>query len=272
MKGLAIVLCGLAAASLYASGQEAKPDATTKDAPPAQEKAAAATPASAPMTAPPAPKPAGDVLTLKSGKVLRGLQVRRSTPQSYEIELGDGSIVLHIPRRQVVSVEFDDFDPRREALMKKLEAARPPAPPKPSAALLQKLDMDVATPPLKFNNADLLEILAELGKRAEVEIVPAEAVSAMPKEKRQWTLTPPKGTTLRAILEEKLPGVFKGLNVVYEGDRILVAPKPPAGSGAAPAGGTPPAPPKGEGASESKQKDGPPPAGGEQKPPAPETQ
>ena len=114
-----------------------------------------------------------------------------------------------------------------------------------SPELLQKLSVDVSNPPYKVENADLLEVVAELSKRAGVAINVSDEVKQLPPDARKLTFEVPPGVTLMALLEGDLIKRFDALTVVYSSDSVLITTKaaaqtqPPASPAAPPAPAAP---------------------------------
>ncbi len=179
----------------------------------------------APMPPPAMPKQ-GDVVMLKSGAVLDGVQVLRHTPKEYEIELVEGTEPLRIPSKQVLSVEYDDIDPlrlrRQQALMQKQGEGNLIPGRRLKQELDEKLRVDLSGLSLEKKEGDLVDILAGLGKELGVNIEVSEPVRARPVEQRQWSLALAPGMTLPALFRESLLKDFGGLEVVYMFDKVLV--------------------------------------------------
>ncbi|MBI4559530.1 MAG: hypothetical protein HY706_18230, partial [Candidatus Hydrogenedentes bacterium] len=172
----------------------------------------------------------GDVVVLKSGKVLEGVQIVRESPAEYEVELvNSGAVTLLIPRKQVTSVQYDDVDPVRERRLKAMhpkEQAQSLIPSEKLAPELnQKLTASISDTPIAYANKDLADVLKELGQKVGVTIVVDQLVLDLPPEKRVWNLEASAGTTLVSLLQEVLPQHFSDLKVVYQYDKILVTTK-----------------------------------------------
>ncbi|MBN2311875.1 MAG: hypothetical protein JXR94_23045 [Candidatus Hydrogenedentes bacterium] len=196
----------------------------------AQDEGAAPAPAPALAPGSPAPEqtgPPGDVITLKSGQVIRGFQVLKETPSGYEVDILDGTITLKIPRRQVVSVDYDDIEPGEAP------GAGPPAqlgkprwitgqriPPE----VIQSMQKNIAEPPLEVEGKDIAAILALVSERAGVPIECSPLVGELPEEKRLWPAGTQPGPTLLAVLEENLLALDQ-LDWLFLDGRIIVSTK-----------------------------------------------
>jgi len=170
----------------------------------------------------------GDVITLKSGRTLEGFQILEETPTDYVVDILDGTITLNIPRRQVVSVIYDDVDPgnphsrmfRSEDDRPRWIAARklPELPPE----TLRKLRKNIGEPSLDaYEGKDIVEVLGEVAKRADLPIECGQAVLKMPPETRVWTGHIGPNTPLLTFLQEDLPK-WKAFDWLYVKGRIVV--------------------------------------------------
>lgn len=228
-----------AASPNAASDQKPEGTAVSEPAGTSQENSAPAAPSTSEKD-----NPKGDKIVLKSGGVLEGLQIVRETPTYYEVEVVEGSVTMRIPRRQVESVEYDDYDPA-QAQKKSSEAA----PAKNEPLLLPGHEMpsqflkDISDPPLKYEQQDFITILEEVGRRAQASITIDESIRAFPEAQRAWTFESKPGTTAAAVLES-LTSSFDYLRVVYErgGAVVLAKTTPPPAQPAAPSDSTQAAP------------------------------
>jgi hypothetical protein len=179
--------------------------------------------ANAEKTVPP-PPPAvvdGDTVTFKSGTVLRGVKVIKATPVEYEIEVTKG-VTMKISRKQVAKIDYQ-----------KKKTETPPAGPGPTQLIpgdkikpevYQKLMAPLADL-VKYDKADLLTVLDELGKKTGVPLAVDEPVKAMDAAARAWTFEAKAGANLMTILQQDLLSAFAGLGVVYQFEQVLVTTK-----------------------------------------------
>jgi hypothetical protein len=166
----------------------------------------------------PAPvNPRGDILTLKSGQVIEGLQILRQNSANYILEVIDG-ITLDIPRRQVVSVDYDDFDPKlhnRKSTMIRGQRM--------SDILESKLDTDLSDPPFNYRNADLVQVFDELNERiGGILSIDQSVLDGMPPPSRNWTVASEPGMTLEILLHKKFLDAFPGLTMIFRNDQIII--------------------------------------------------
>ena len=271
---LTVLITTVAFSQAPAAGETAAAPAPEPAATGAEPAAADATaeptpgaPPAAPPPAEPAPEPPrGDTLTLKSGQVIQGMQILRATSTSFVVEVIQG-VTLNVPRRQVVSVDYDDFDPltaKRKGESTLIRGQRI------SEALQKKLDAVLADPPLSFENTELIQITDEVNRRAGGVIMLDPSVAELPAESRTGSVSSQPGATLGAFLRTELLAKFPELVMSFEGDKVVLKSKAAAAASGVPSEvppGAPPTPGAGPAA--------PPPPGGEPPappaPPAPET-
>ncbi|MCC6695623.1 MAG: hypothetical protein IT365_08330 [Candidatus Hydrogenedentes bacterium] len=221
----------------------APPPATEGAVTPTPDSAAPAAPAPVEMAPPPAPvpePPRGDTITLKSGQVIAGLQIIKATSTDYICEIIEG-VTLNVPRRQVVKVEPDDYDP---ILMRRKSESALIRGQRISDALQRKLDTDISNPPLNYENADLLQIIEEVNKRTGGVVVLDLSVSTLPAESRTGSIASQPGMTLGTLLRKEILIKFPNLVMNFEDDKVVLTTKPAAppadASSATPPAGAPP--------------------------------
>ncbi|NUM54608.1 MAG: hypothetical protein HUU46_13260 [Candidatus Hydrogenedentes bacterium] len=254
VRSLASLLLFLCPVALHAQ-QEPSP-------PPAPGPATDAAPAPA---APPAPSeselgPPGDLVTLRNGRVYRGFQVVKSTSAEVVLEVTP-EVTISIPRRQIVSIDYDDIDPvvereKRKAAEEAAEQATMAllSGQKVSPAIQSKLRSDISVPPIKFEARDLGEAIAEINKHPAVNglLILDKPVLNFPEEERKWTFETKPGISLAAAIEllrKSNPKIF----TFIRDDRLVITdektakdflsvqqpPAPPAGDAPAPAAPAP---------------------------------
>lgn len=226
----------------YAEAQDAPPPAPPSarpDAPPpggapvdpadaeTEESSAAPKPAAAPAA------PKGDVVTLKNGKVLSGVQVVRESPTKVEVQVVPGVEPISILRRQVASIEYDALAPSD---VKVGESGGMPAPApgegkgETSIELAQKLGTSVTDEPLELKDRDVLEVVKELAAKVDLPLEILPEVQRMPEQDRTWTATIPAKSSLMSVLREWLPKSFPTLDVEITNDRVRLRVKPEGGA------------------------------------------
>lgn len=188
----------------------------------------------------------GDVVVLKNGKSITGIQVLRETPVAVEIVTAPGAEPMRVPRKQVQEVQYDDVDPSHMPEVVPEVAAAPDImegnelQPEFHAKLMKPL----SDAPISFENTDVVEMLRDLRERAGVPLVMLPGVHNTPVAARQWTVTIPAGTPLMSLLQDAFAKQFPKFQVVFEFDRVVVKTEqdvlPPAAP--APAAPAPPTP------------------------------
>ena len=178
-------------------------------------------------TAPPAYE--GDVLYLRTGSVMSGVQILRSTPLFYEVQLVPGVEPLLIPRKQVERVEYDEIDPARNRIRERLFPQRDEVSlasgEQVTRGLMEKLSAPVSETPLAYNRTDFAKILKEIAERLQVKLKIHPSIQNMQVNGRLWTLNTTPETTLMSLLREDLLKQFKFAEVLFEYDTIVVLTK-----------------------------------------------
>jgi hypothetical protein len=216
----------LVAALIAVQAQEPSPDGTEPAEAPDTPVVSGDAPAEIVTVVPEPEKPSGDRLTLKSGQVIEGLQILRENSAFYVLEIIEG-ITLDIPRRQVVSIEYDDIDPilgnrkptmiRGQRLSDRLETV---------------LDTDISDPPFEYQNADLIQVLNDIRSRVQGSLTLDPSIEdSMPPATRAWTVSSEPGLTLGTLLRKELLVEFPDLVMVFENDAIVLTTKAAASVG-----------------------------------------
>lgn len=174
-------------------------------------------------------KPVGDVLNLKSGSTMRNVQILRSTPMYYVVEIVKGVEPMEIPRNQVLSVEYDDYDPARERLRRELfpgsEEVTLATGELVSQYLMDKLAGPVSDEPLSYERKDLIAVLEEVAERLDVKIRIDRSLRSTQPNRRKWSIKTTEEMTLMAFLREELVKEFSFVEVLFENDKVLVMTK-----------------------------------------------
>ena len=191
-----------------------------------EEEAAEGGPAEEEEEAPRLPTLAGDVVTLTTGQVLSGVQVLRGTPKFYEVEIIKGIEPVRILRRQVKSIEWDDIDPLRDRLRRKLMPDEPQSTVVSAEQLAPemrtKITASLGDQEKVFKDRGVIEILEELSKKAGVTIEIDESIQNIPDGERIWDLTIASGVSLFTILQDELPKAFPNLRLDFQFDKVVV--------------------------------------------------
>lgn len=203
------------------------------------------------------PKPqGGDKIYMKSGTVMSGIQVLRSNPANYEVQVIVGEEPMLIPRRQVERVEYDDIDPlleeMREKMFPKPKEVTIASGERVTSDLRDKLEAPIAAEVVTYQDWDLVAVLNDIKTRTQVKLIVDPSIEELPAGKRKWSLEIPADRTLMDVLRTDMVGRFNYVEVVLETDTVLVMTKDAAkkraeaaaaASGEAPAGEAPAAAP-----------------------------
>lgn len=232
--------------------------APTAAAPPAAETAPATPPAPAPppVTKPNLPKTGGgDIIVLKSGKILKDLKIIGRNPSDITVRITSG-VTMNISRKQIAEIKENVADSTPGAA----EDASPPQNDL-NPDVLQKLAAPLPEePPIKYENKDVISILEDLSKLTGVTFVIDEAVRTIPQKERSISIQAKSGMNAMNLLLDEVLKKIKKLDVLFQGDKLLFTTKnrstkapstdtPPATPGTpvtpdtAPAAGSPPPPP-----------------------------
>ncbi len=176
------------------------------------------------------PPPDGDIVTLKTGKKLTGMQVLRETPTSVEMLAMEGVPPLILPRTQVQSIQYDAIDPNKPGWNKQEEeaASKPEVimGEEVSAEFHRKLTKPLSeNEPVKFEDEGYVRLLRELSRRADVMLEVAEAAKELPVDQRQASFTVKPGTSLLTFLQDDFLKAFPQLAVKIQFDKIILTSK-----------------------------------------------
>lgn len=221
----------------------------------------------------------GDIITLQSGTILSSVQVVRETPLSVVVQIRDGVPPLELPRRQVVSIKYDDIDPNRQPQASSA-APQTSAPDlfkaeELSPAFHRKITAPLSEQPLSFQNVDCVQMLQDLSKQAGIDLEISDAATPLfPKEPAcSFEIKP--GTSLLSFLQDMFVKSCPDLKALYPFDKVVITSKAAAEAQASSLPASTPAespappqeasfPPAGEGAGE-------PPSNPGEAPPVPDT-
>ena len=196
----------------------------------------------APTPAPAAPAPTGDEIHLKSGAVLKGVQVLRRSPLGIEVQVTP-DVAFFIPRKQVVEIKFDDIEPSKQRQAPEAEHKQATFfGAKIEPAMSEKLNKPLPESCLKSGNKDLVEVMALISAETGVKIDVTDAVKGLPSQERMWDYTLEPGTTLTALIQSNLPERFINLAIVYQYDRLVITTREDAAAHENVEAGTVPAP------------------------------
>jgi hypothetical protein len=224
----AVLLCASAVGQApSAPGAAANAPAAADKAPAKGDKDAKADASAPPATPAPPPKPkGGDIITLNDGTVIDGVQIVKESPRELLLQI-TSEVKLSIPRSQVKSIQRDNISAEDVKHGAAAAAQKDASGVIPGMKLSGKLSTDISKPPANFNNEDLGNVLAEMCKRAGVDVILDQSVMEMPEAERRWTYQSDPNTPLTVfnLLKDVLPKQFPSLEALYLQDKVVVASK-----------------------------------------------
>jgi hypothetical protein len=168
----------------------------------------------------------GDIIVMKSGAIMSGVQILRSTPRHYEVHLSDDVEPLKINRRLVQSVEYDDIDlikiKRREDMFPDVAKELGMDGEELSPTLLRKLKTPITDVELAFEETDYLQILNTFIETKKIPLQIHDSVNNLKPEKRVWSVMLDKRLSLVHFLQKNLLKDFPNLHCKYELNSILL--------------------------------------------------
>ncbi len=162
-----------------------------------------------------------DQITLKSGRVLQGVKVIRSTPFTLVLEVIPAVEPLEIPARQVVSIEYGERDEERpddaapEAAHASGDTSQILQAVKVSPDLVKKMSDPLRQETIDFARQDLLNILRSAGILFGVSITFGPQLERLPIEKRLVALSIPEGESCDELIRGTLATELPWLKVEY---------------------------------------------------------
>ncbi len=185
---------------------------------------------------PPPQKLEGDIIRLKNGSIISGVQVIRVTPRAVAVQVHPNLDPLEIPRRQVESIEYDDKDPLRGGQGED-EVARPQPDifigEELAPEFYRKLTAPISENPIIFQNIDCVALLADLAERTGVTIEISDVVREIPLAERIRHFEIPPNMSLLSFLQDSFQKTFTELKVFYPYDKAVVTTKAAAETNAA---------------------------------------
>ncbi len=182
----------------------------------------------------------GDIITLKTGTTLSSVQVLKETPLMVVVQVREGVPPLNIPRRQVVSIKYDDIDPNKQP---KPPAASTQAPEgdmlkaeELSPEFHKKITAPLSDQVISFKGANCLQVLEKLGQQAGIIVEINEPARQVLPKNPECSFEVPPGTSLLSFIQDLFIGAYPELKAFYPFDKIVLTTKTAASaSGGAPA-------------------------------------
>ena len=171
----------------------------------------------------------GDLIVLATGQEFRGFQIIHETPSRVSVEIIPGVLSMDIPRSEIQSIVYDEVVPGAKSsdVQVQEEGEAPPLVfpgQELPEDLAMKMSVDIGTPPLQFENEDILMILPHLFRRVAVLLSPDEHVKNLSKQDRLCTVTIKSPATLHTVLQQVLRQLPE-IDVVFKSDRVVVTTK-----------------------------------------------
>jgi len=194
----------------------------------------------------------GDIITLKTGTTLSSVQVMKETPLTVVVRIREGVPPLELPRRQVVSIKYDDIDPNRQP---QASSAPPQAPPPDmfkaeelSPEFHRKITAPLSEQPLSFQQADCAQMLQDLSKKAGINLEINDAAKPLFPKEPVCSFEIKPGTSLLSFLQDMFIKAYPELKALYPFDKVMITSKAAAEEQASSSPASPPseapAPPK----------------------------
>lgn len=169
----------------------------------------------------------GDVITLKSGKKMYGVQVLRELPDKVEVQVKEGLEPLTLPRRLIQSIQYDNIDPLREKIHQEIQSQSKDSDLIPGEELSQDFNQKMRKPlsdqPLTYQNIGILKLLAELTQKVGVGLEVDESIKSLPMEERIRSFEIPAGTSLYKFLQTDFANAYPKVSVTYKYDKICIS-------------------------------------------------
>ncbi len=169
----------------------------------------------------------GDIITLKSGKKMYGVQVLRELPDKIEVQVKEGMEPLVLPRRLIQSIQYDNIDPLRSKIFQEVQGQSKNEGVIPGEELSQEFNQKMKAPlsdqPLVYQNIGILKLLAELTQKVGVGLEVDESMKSMPMEQRIKSFEIPPGTSLYKFLQTDFANAYPQVSITYKFDKIHIS-------------------------------------------------
>ena len=167
----------------------------------------------------------GDIITLKTGKELHGVQIIRENPRIIALQVVEGMAPMILQRKFVKSVQYDDIDPSRKKGPTEGPKLSVIVGKKVSGELRKKLVQPLSEEPLVYEKAGFVKLVKELAAKVDVTVEIGEACKIIPVEERARNFNIKPGTPLFSFLQEDFVAAYPKLEVVYLYDKIVITTK-----------------------------------------------
>ncbi len=162
-----------------------------------------------------------DQITLKSGRVLQGVKIVRSTPFTLVLEVIPAVEPLEIPARQVVSIVYGERqkdrgeEPAPEVAQASGDTSQILQAVKISPDLVKKMSAPLNQKTIDFARQDLLNTLRSAGILFGVPVTFGPQLESLPLEKRIVTVSLPEGGSFEDFIRGALARELPWLKVEY---------------------------------------------------------
>ncbi len=167
----------------------------------------------------------GDVVVLKSGRELRGVNVIRENPLFVEVQYLPGEAPLQLPRAQVESVEYaaDRHGDQDTGVLGDVRLVPHVMPGEEVTVELHRmLTAPMSEEELAFEDADYLVVLREFAARFNVAIDVHDALEELTVEERRFSRILPPETPFMEFLRNHLAEIAPDVRVILQYDQLVL--------------------------------------------------
>lgn len=165
----------------------------------------------------------GDVITFKSGRQLKGMQVLRETARTVVVQVLDDLEPMVLSKKFVEHIDYDDITPRRRGQVD--DGADEPdviVAVRLSGEMHRNLSTPLPAAALRSRGEDYLLVLRRLSRVTTVTMEISESARAVPADRRVWKYQVAEGTNLESLLREHFLVSFPDLRVLYNYDKLVI--------------------------------------------------
>lgn len=167
----------------------------------------------------------GDVIFLKSGKVLQGITIARENPLYIEVEFLPGEAPLQLPRTAVDRIEYakDKLSGRSQGGLGDVRLVPNIMPGEEVSPEFHRMLMaPMSEEELVLENVDYLVILRAHAAKFSAIIDVNEALDNLPPENRKFSRTIPAGKTFMNFLRTDLAEIAPQVRAILQYDKLVL--------------------------------------------------
>jgi len=209
--GLAVAQPAMTQPSEPQEKDDALAEASEQDAPADEEKE---------------PEKTGDIITLKTGRELHGVQIIDEDPRELTIQVVEGATPMKLQRKFVKSVVYDKENPSRKKRAKpastKLSVI---TGKKVSDEFGKKLGQPLSDEALIFKQMGFMRLVRQLAEKVNVTYEITEATKSIPMEERKRDFNIKPKTSLFSFLQEDFATAYPKLEAVYLHNKLVITTK-----------------------------------------------